>query len=65
MFDTMPFATCEPFVATEPMPLNVAEVAFVELHERVVEPPYCTFEGFAEIAHDGACGGGVVTVMVV
>jgi hypothetical protein len=41
------------------------DVAFVVVHERVVEPPYGRFDGFATSVHVGAFGVGVTTTIVV
>src|SRR3989344_8946314 len=56
--------TLEPLSAIEPMPWLIdAEVAFVEFHVSVEEPPYCTELGLAEMVQLGACCGWTVTVV--
>ena len=54
---------CEPESATEPMLESVAEVAFVDDHESVEEPPYCTDVGLAEMVQLGTCDCCTTTVV--
>ena len=58
---------CDPEIAFVPLhpPLAVQEVALLELHVNVVEPPDVTLVGDAEIVTVGAgVGGGVVPCVV-
>lgn len=58
---------CDPEIAFVPLhpPLAVQEVALLELHVNVVEPPDVTLVGDAEIVTVGVgVGGGVVPCVV-